>query len=359
VTRDGPLGDLASRVRSAAGLAPAWPGRWQDAILAAALEALATETGSDPALGAVERLRDNVASALKGKGQAVDLALTALIAGGHVLIEDVPGVGKTTLARALAQSIDGTFRRIQFTSDLLPSDITGTSVYLQDRAEFEFRRGPIFANVVLADEINRTTPKTQSSLLEAMNEGQVSVDGTTHPLPAPFIVAATQNPHEYYGTYPLPESQLDRFMLRIRIGYPEEGVERRIVGSAGERDPVQSLRPVASCEQVRALQRAVDEVRVDETLLDYLMEIVAATRASSLVELGLSTRGAMMLHRAARAHAMVKGRSYCLPDDVKGLVVPVAAHRIVPAGHRDGSLADRDQTERILRDILEALPVPV
>jgi MoxR-like ATPase len=306
----------------------------------------------------IDLLRQNVSKALMGKSEAVDLALTALIAGGHVLIEDVPGVGKTTLARALARSIDGSFRRIQFTSDLLPADITGSSVFLQDKGIFEFRPGPVFANVVLADEINRTTPKTQSSLLEAMNEGQVSVDGRTHSLPEPFMVAATQNPHEFYGTYPLPESQLDRFMLRIRIGYPDGAVERELLSGGAGHDPVRSLKPVASPEQVMALQAAVGAIRFEDSLLDYVMEIVEATRVSSLIELGMSTRGGMMLHHAARASALLAGRDFTLPDDVKRLVIPVGAHRIVAAGSRDGSASNRNENERILRDIVDGIAVP-
>jgi MoxR-like ATPase len=307
----------------------------------------------------VARLRRNIELALRGKTAAVDMAITALVARGHVLIEDVPGVGKTTLARALARSIDGTFRRIQFTSDLLPSDITGTSVFLPDRGEFEFREGPIFANVVLADEINRTTPKTQSSLLEAMNEGQVSVDGTTHRLASPFIVAATQNPHEFHGTYPLPESQLDRFMLRFGVGYPEAAIERALLEQDGGDDLVDAVHPVVSPAQVVALQSAVRHVRFDDSLLDYLMEIVAATRSSGLLDLGLSTRGAMMVRRAARAFALVNGRDYALPDDIKRLLIPAAAHRVVPVGRRDGGARDRELCERVLRDVLDTVSVPV
>ncbi len=307
----------------------------------------------------VGRLRHSIERALLGKRQAVDLALTALLARGHILIEDVPGVGKTTLARALAKSIAGAFRRIQFTSDLLPADITGTSVFLQDRGEFEFRQGPIFANVVLADEINRSTPKTQSSLLEAMNEGQVSVDGQTYQLEAPFIVAATQNPHEFYGTYPLPESQLDRFMLRISLGYPELDVERTLLRQDGGRDLVDNVTPVLELDEVMTLQRAVQEVRFDESLLDYLLEIVSATRDSGLLDLGLSPRGALMLRRAARAFALVQGREYAVPDDIKRLLIPAAAHRVVPMGQREGGIQDRQLCERILRDILETLSIPV
>jgi MoxR-like ATPase len=309
---------------------------------------------------AIGRLRRNIEGVLKGKTEAVDLVITALVARGHVLIEDVPGVGKTTLAWALARSINGSFKRIQFTSDLLPADIVGTTVFHQDRGEFEFKPGPIFANVVLADEINRTTPKTQSSLLEAMNEQQVSIDGVSNPLPRPFFVAATQNPHEFYGTYPLPESQLDRFLLRIRLGYPESSVERAIVSQGlNAADRVARLEPVVGADEIVALQHAVDDVRFDDALLDYLMEIVEATRTSGLVELGISTRGAMMLNRAARAFALVQGRDYCLPDDLKRLIVPGAAHRIVTAGQHDAGSQDRSAAERVLRDIIKTVSVPL
>lgn len=308
----------------------------------------------------IDRLRRNIEAVLKGKTEAVDLVLTALIARGHVLIEDVPGVGKTTLARALARSIEGSFRRIQFTSDLLPADIIGTAVFHQSRSEFEFKPGPIFANVVLADEINRTTPKTQSSLLEAMNERQVSVDGVTHHLEEPFMVAATQNPHEFYGTYPLPESQLDRFLLRIRLGYPGAPIERDIISQGLDAsDRVNAVESVITGEQVVGLQKAVEEIRFDDSLLDYVMEIVAATRTSGLLELGISTRGAMMLHRAARAYALIHGRDYCLPDDIKRLVISVGAHRVVPMGQRDGGVQDRTMAERALRDIVKTVSVPV
>jgi MoxR-like ATPase len=319
-----------------------------------------TTQGRAALISLLSDLRRNIEKALQGKSQAIDLLLTALLAQGHVLLEDVPGVGKTTMARALARSIEGSFRRIQFTSDLLPADVTGTSVFQQDEGEFTFHKGPIFANVVLADEINRTTPKTQSSLLEAMNEGQVSVDGTTHDLPRPFVVAATQNPHEFCGTYPLPESQLDRFMVRIQLGYPDAGVERAIVSNnSNGPERIASLKPVIQGAQVLELQQAVKKVRVDDAILDYLMELVQATRNTSLLDLGLSPRGAMMLYRATQSLALVRGRDYCLPDDVKELFIPVAAHRVVPRGQRDSGLQDRAVNESALREILSDATVPV
>jgi MoxR-like ATPase len=307
----------------------------------------------------VGRLRAGIERAIRGKTDVVDLVLAALLARGHVLVEDVPGVGKTTLARALAKSVGCSFHRIQFTSDMLPSDVLGVSIYEREAGRFEFKPGPIFANVVLADEINRAPPKTQSCLLEAMNERQVSIDSQTHRLEEPFVVLATQNPQEFWGTYPLPESQLDRFLLRVRVGYPAPDVERRIVTELADRDPVESLRPVVSGEEVRELQSAVEAVRFEPPLLDYLMSIVQATRESPLLETGVSPRGAMALHRAARAWALVRGRDFCLPDDLVALAVPALAHRVVVAGGHEGSGADRGTAERVLAEILDRVAVPI
>jgi MoxR-like ATPase len=309
-------------------------------------------------LDKVSRLRENVERALRGKSEVVETVVSALFARGHVLVEDVPGVGKTTLARALARSIGCKFNRIQFTSDMLPTDILGVSVYDRDRGRFEFKPGPIFANVILADEINRTTPKTQSCLLEAMNEQQVSIEAETYRLESPFFVIATQNPHEFFGTYPLPESQLDRFLVRVRVGYPAPEVERRIFADGNGEDVVDRLRPVITVEDVLELQQMVDSVRFDEAILDYLMRIVAETRASPLMTLGVSTRGGLMLHRAARARALVKGRDFVVPDDVKEMAVPVLAHRVI-VGQRDAAVLDRTESERVLRDLLERIPVPL
>ena len=250
-------------------------------------------------IGAVRKLEDAIGSVVRGKPEAIRAAIVALLARGHLLIEDIPGVGKTTLARALAAALGGTFRRIQFTSDLLPSDIVGVSIYDQHGKAFELKRGPIFANVVLADEINRTTPRTQSALLEAMSEGQVSIDDTTHTLETPFIVLATQNPAEHYGTYPLPESQMDRFLLRIALGYPAKAIERELLRDRAGSDPVTRLTPVVDLDTVRTLQDAVETIRVDDALLDYAMSIVEDTRRHSAIAVGVSTRGALAWYRAA------------------------------------------------------------
>jgi len=307
---------------------------------------------------ALSRLVENVELVIRGKTDVVRLAITALLARGHILLEDVPGVGKTTLAASLARSLGGTFRRIQFTNDLLPSDIIGVSVFNQSSSEFDFKPGPLFANVVLADEINRTTPRTQSSLLEAMNSGQVSIDGRTWPLGHPFLVMATQNPIEFHGTYPLPESQLDRFLIRLRVGYPAACHEREIILRAGDREPSETIGPVLAPKEVRGLQEACDRVRVDDDVVSYLLEIVQETRESQFLSLGVSPRGAQSLLRAARARAMVGGRPYCLPDDVKALAIPVLAHRVHLSGRQDGLLPTRDEAERVIRDILEKVPVP-
>jgi len=301
---------------------------------------------------------DNVGRVLEGKHDVIELAVVALLARGHLLIEDVPGVGKTTLARALARSLGLDFRRIQFTSDLMPADVLGGSIYDQTTSRFVFRKGPVFTNVLLADEINRTTPKTQSALLEAMDERQVSIDGETHHLSEPFFVLATQNPEEFYGTYPLPESQLDRFLLRLRIGYPAAEVERNVLARRRAADPVATLQSVASLGDLLAAQEAVDSVRSEEPVLDYLHAIVLATRNTPMLGLGASTRAALAFERATRAHAIVQGRSFATPDDVKAVAVSTLAHRVRVAGLHD-TATTRIDAERVIRDLLQALPVPV
>ena len=310
------------------------------------------------ALGALHAVETAVARVIRGKPQAIRLALTALLARGHLLIEDILGVGKTSLARALAAAVGGSFRRIQFTSDLLPSDIVGVSIFRADQHVFEFRRGPIFANVVLADEINRTTPRTQSALLEAMSEGQVSIDDQTHPLSQPFLVIATQNPIEHFGTYPLPESQMDRFLLRIRIGYPERGEESQILRERGGIDPVTAVEPVIDHLTLLALQDSVEGVAVSDALLDYAMNVVAETRASPALAVGVSTRGALSWYRAAQAHALASGRHFCVPDDFKSLALPALSHRVVLSAPTESLGRARDEAERIVADLLGRLPVP-
>ena len=310
------------------------------------------------AAGQIESLKRSVAATIKGKDDVIELALISLLARGHLLIEDVPGVGKTTLAHSLAHSFNCRFHRIQFTSDLLPSDVIGISVFNQTAQAFEFKHGPIFTNVVLADEINRTTPKTQSALLEAMNEFQVTVDNRTYPLPQPFLVLATQNPIEHHGTYPLPESQLDRFLMRIRMGYPSRASEKQIIrnhsGPAAE-----SSEAVMTATDIVALQETAMKVKVDESLLDYALEIVERTRTSEQLSLGVSPRGSLMLHRAAQARALLTGRDYCLPDDFKQLIVPVFAHRVVVNSRYVSTAKKTEQSETILREIVESTPVPL
>jgi MoxR-like ATPase len=304
-------------------------------------------------------METNIARALKGKQEIVELALAALAAGGHLLLEDVPGVGKTTLAQALARSLDLSFARVQFTSDLLPGDITGVSIYDQTRNTFVFKPGPLFANLVLADEINRTTPRTQSCLLEAMSEGQVSVDGVARPLPGPFMVLATQNPHEHAGTYPLPESQLDRFLLRLSVGYPAREVERELLLGGGTHTALTHLHPVASAQEVRRLQAAVPQVTAAPEIADYVLAIVAATRNTPLITLGASPRGAIALLGVAKARALLRGRTYVEPDDVKELCVPALAHRITLQGRGPGGgELERMAAERVVRDLVEQVPVP-
>src|SRR6266436_4437361 len=307
----------------------------------------------------IDLLQTAIERVIRGKPEAVRLAIVTLLAGGHLLVEDVPGVGKTTLAHALARSLDCSFQRVQFTSDLLPSDVIGLSVYNQHDGMFEWKPGPIFASVVLADEINRTTPKTQSALLEAMAERQVTVEGVTHPLPEPFIVVATQNPIEHHGTYPLPESQLDRFMLRLRIGYPAVDDEKQILRDREYSDPLNDLRPVMSASEIVELQQSVAEVSVDDALVEYLMRIVAATRDSEMLDLGASPRGTLALFRAAQALALTEERSYCLPDDIKRLVLPVFAHRILVSSRFSSSLRRSEEAEAVLREIIKTVSVPL
>jgi MoxR-like ATPase len=301
------------------------------------------------------RLRDAVAGVLLGKPEGIQLALVALLADGHLLIEDVPGIGKTLLAKALARSLGCTFHRIQFTPDLLPSDLLGTSVFHQSSGQFVFQPGPLFAEVVLADEINRATPRTQSALLEAMSDRQVSLDGQTRPLGPPFFVVATQNPYEFEGTYPLPESQLDRFLIRVRLGYPDRKAERLILDGHRDGEPVDKLTPVLSGEEVAALQQAVRQVAVEDSLSDYLLDIVEATRDHAEIQLGASTRAALGLYRASQALALVEGRDYVVPDDVKRLARPVLGHRLLV---RRGRAGQADAAGQLVDEVVRQTPVP-
>jgi MoxR-like ATPase len=309
-------------------------------------------------IGAVRKLEDSIASVVKGKPEAIRAAVVSLLSRGHLLIEDIPGVGKTTLARALASSLGGTFRRIQFTSDLLPSDIVGVSIYDQHGKMFELKKGPIFGNFILADEINRTTPRTQSALLEAMSEGHVSIDDATHALETPFMVLATQNPAEHYGTYPLPESQMDRFLLRISIGYPAKSVERDLLRDRTGADPIAKLSPVVDLAVVRVLQEGVETIRVEDALVDYTMSIVEESRRHPSISIGVSTRGALAWYRAAQATALAAGRDFVVPDDIKGLAVPCLAHRITLAQTHDSLGRARTDAERIIGEIVGRVPVP-
>ena len=304
------------------------------------------------------QIQQTIGRVIKGKEEVIQLALVTLLARGHLLIEDVPGTGKTTLAHTIARAFHCSFQRVQFTSDMLPSDVIGISVFNPKREEFEFKPGPLFANIVLADEINRTTPKTQSALLEAMNESQVTVDNHTHPLPHPFLVIATQNPIEHHGTYPLPESQLDRFLMRIRMGYPARESEKQILRNNGSA-AVEEVPPVMDAAEVSAMQDAVVRVRVDDSLLDYALEIVERTRQSEQLSLGVSPRGAVMLHRGAQARAFLEGRDYCLPDDFKNLILPVFAHRVVVSSRHTSTRKKSEQAESILSEIIDSTRVPL
>lgn len=302
------------------------------------------------------RVRENIGRVIVGKGEVVDLALVALLCEGHILFEDVPGIGKTTLAKALARSLDCTFRRIQFTPDLLPSDVTGLSIYNQKTQEFEFRPGPIVAQIVLADEINRATPRTQSALLEAMQERQITVDGVVRPLPRPFLVLATQNPIELEGTFPLPEAQVDRFFVKLELGYPTEAEEGDILLRFERSDPLLDLAPVLDTTMLVALQRAVRQVRVEASVREYVIAIVRATRAHASVELGASPRGSLFLYYAAQAYAALCGRDYVLPDDVKYLTPYVLTHRIIISAQT--RLRGRG-AKQVVKDVVDSVPVPV
>jgi len=314
-----------------------------------------TTTGKGAPAVQIAQLKAQIEAVFLGKSECVELALVGLLGRGHILLEDVPGVGKTTLARALAASTELGFQRIQFTSDLLPSDLVGVSIYREDTRTFEFKPGPVFTQLLLADEINRATPRTQSALLEAMNEGQVTVDDTTHSLEAPFVVLATQNPLEFAGTYPLPESQMDRFMLRISIGYPERSEETNVIRRYNQGDVCEGLKPVLSREEFIALQGHVSEVQVSDEVMSYAMDVVEATRQSEQLALGTSTRGAMALFRAIQALALLRGRDHAVPNDVKHLAVPVLGHRVIGTGSEGGT---RRVTEAIIEDLLETIPVP-
>lgn len=315
---------------------------------------------SAPETRDLDRLIASVEQVFHGKREVVKLAVAALLARGHILFEDVPGVGKTTLAHALAQAMGLTFRRIQFTSDLLPSDVLGVSIYDASTSRFEVRPGPIFTNVALCDEINRAPPRTQSGLLQAMEEGRVAIDQQSLELPRPFMVMATQNPLEHHGTYPLPESQLDRFLVRLTLGYPDRDAEKRILlESRSGVALVEELEPVLSPEAILTLQERVEEVRADDSLLEYLMDIVRRTRTEPRFRMGVSPRGAVALLRASRAYALVEGRDFLVPDDIRNLAVPALAHRLLPVGSAAATAEAHEDAAEILEELVESIPVPV
>ena len=313
---------------------------------------------SKPSMGveAVERLRPNITSVYMGNTAAVDRVIVCVLARGHLLIEDVPGVGKTVLANTLARSVRCSFTRIQCTPDLLPSDILGVSIYDRDQGTFQFRKGPIFNNIILADEINRTTPRTQSALLEAMNESTVSMDGQIMKLPQPFMVVATQNPYEFEGTYFLPENQLDRFLMRISLGYPAPDDEARIIDQQPARTTLAELEPVLTAEELVELQNQVDRVTLDRALIDYIIALAEATRHNDDLQIGISPRGALALAQAARATALMHGRDYCVPEDIVSNVLPVCAHRVISKTYMHAG--DTASTRRIMQQVLETVPSP-
>jgi MoxR-like ATPase len=319
-------------------------------------QALQTDVGS--LHRQAERLERALRAIIRGNDEVVRLALVAVFSRGHLLIEGVPGVGKTTLGQTLARCLDCSFQRVQFTSDMLPSDLLGTSIYSAAEEHFEFKPGPVFTNVLLADEINRTTPKTQSALLEVMSEGQVTFDGQPREVPHPFLVIATQNPVEHHGTYPLPESQMDRFLVRVQMTYPAPESERAILRAEAGAARLDEVRPVLSADEVIAMQEEIKNIRVDESLVNYTLAIVAQTRQSDQLSLGVSPRGSLMLYRAAQAMAFVEGRSFTTPQDFKRLAVPVFAHRVVVNARYASTLKSSEQAERVIRDIVENVPVP-
>ncbi len=301
----------------------------------------------------VLRIIKNVETVIRGKRDVIEIALTPLLSGGHLIFQDVPGVGKSTLSEAIARSIDATFSRIQFTSDLLPADIIGITIFNKVTNQFEFKKGPIFANIVLADEINRASPKTQSSLLEAMNEGTVTVDGVTYDLPAPFMVIATENPLEFAGTYPLPESELDRFMISLNMGYPPKHIEKEVIKEKSLHNDVKKLESVATIEEIEMLKKEAAKVYVEDSIIDYIMSIIQKTRESDLIEIGVSTRGGIDLLKAVKSYAFIKGRDFVIPDDVKSIAPFALSHRIVTKSD------DKKFAKEIILQTLKEVPVPI